>query len=43
MNYISKWYFDEFNKSNVCKDVLCYLVNEYYIEEMSVNCCVKLV
>ena len=37
MNHISKRYPDEFNKSNVRKDALRHLANEYHIEETSAN------
>lgn len=37
MNHISKQYPDEFNKSNVRKDALRHLANEYHIEETSAN------
>ena len=33
MNHISKRYPDEFNKSNVRKDALRHLANEYHIEK----------
>lgn len=42
MNHISKRYPDEFNKSNVRKDALRHLANEYHIEETSANRRVKL-
>ena len=42
MNHISKQYPDEFNKSNVRKDALRHLANEYHIEETSANRRVKL-